>query len=437
MKSVALSILVTLAVSANALAAPVTVRDKWALLIGVDGFQDPSVPSNKENGNNVVDLAATLKDSNAGHFGHDHVLTLTGDKATKCGIEQAINGWLEKKALPDDLVLVYISSASIQGPHGEPMVFSYDTLASEPELSGIDVSNLASELKRRIQSRNIIMFLDTTPAGRTAPDFAKLSEMGITIISATSGNQRSINNGAKHTSLFEEHLSEAIRHGAGTLTLQEVFDHISSTVQNDAERAFSAKQTPVLAIAKNNSVIDEMVIGVPVKSSTSRAAINIGHPLDQLALSRPDIITPRSAQSAAKPIVIQPSVRPNPAKAAATTPGASPKSPAKPPNDDDDDDDDKPRPQVDFQSYMAKMKQDIQKNWKPPKGLETRRLVAVFTITRDGRIRNPSIVEGSGVEALDKSALDALAATTLDPLPPGSPRSVDIKYKFDWNVRRE
>jgi TonB family protein len=402
---VALGITFGTMVPASAAAPVAPLHDKWALLIGVDSFQDPSVPGNKDSANNVANLAMTLKDVNAGKFGADHVLVLTGNKATKSGIEHAIGDWLEKKALPGDLVFVYLSSASIQGPHGEPMVFSYDTLSSEPELSGLDMHALAMDLKRRIQSNNIVMVIDASPATKTAPDFTKLADLGVTVITAASGNQKSINNGALDRSLFEHHLGDSIRHGGGTLTLRQIFDYLSSTVSSDAEKAFHTSQTPALAVSKTNPATMDIALGAAVKSSYGKRTVSMGHPIDQLALSRPDLLTAQ---------------HPAPAATAAK---------------DDDDDDDKPQKSVDFSSYMTKMKSDIQKNWKPPKGLESRRLVAVFTIARDGRILNPSIVEGSGVPALDKSALDALsAASPLDPLPPGSPRSVDIKYKFDWAV---
>lgn len=414
---IVLATLITFSLAADA--GAVTLRDKWALLVGVDTFQDPSVPVNTSAAKNVADLASILKDPNAGRFAPDHVVVLTGSKATKSGIEQSIGNWLLKKALPDDLILLYVSSASIQGPKGEPMLFSYDTLGSEPELSGLDMHQLAVDLKRRIQSRNIVMLIDATPAGKTGPDFANLSDLGISVITATSGNQKSITNGVSNTSLFEQHLAEALKHNVGGFTLQQIYDHVTQTVAQDAETCFKAKQTPVLALATNHPTAGDVAIGAPVRNSP-KAPVTIGHPVDQLALTRPDLLakTPSSAGTA-KPVVAKPVA-------------------AKPAADDDDEDDDKPHKEVDFGAYMSKMKSDIQKNWKPPKGLESRRLVAVFSIARDGRILNPTIVEGSGVEAIDKSAMDALhAASPLDPLPPGSPRTVDIKYKFDWNVRRE
>jgi TonB family protein len=86
---------------------------------------------------------------------------------------------------------------------------------------------------------------------------------------------------------------------------------------------------------------------------------------------------------------------------------------------------------------MAKMKQDIQKKWAPPKGLENRHVTTVFTILRDGTIVNPTIVDSSGDEDIDKAALQALHnASPLDALPLGAPKSVQIKYQFDWRVSR-
>jgi TonB family protein len=57
---------------------------------------------------------------------------------------------------------------------------------------------------------------------------------------------------------------------------------------------------------------------------------------------------------------------------------------------------------------------------------------------KDGRIVDSHIVEGTGMADIDQTALDALKASSpLDPLPKGSPASVDIKYKFDWQVKRD
>jgi len=59
-----------------------------------------------------------------------------------------------------------------------------------------------------------------------------------------------------------------------------------------------------------------------------------------------------------------------------------------------------------------------------------------FTIANDGTIVDPTIVESSGREDVDGSALEALrAASPLDHLPPGAPASVQVRYVFDWRVK--
>lgn len=423
--SITLLLMLTATSQSPCLAATTThpqLRDKWALLVGVDSFQDPSMPPNKGNANNVSDLQTVLQNPAWGRFAPDHLMVLTGRKATKSGIEHAIGDWLMKKALPDDLVFVYVSSASIQGPNGEPMVFSYDTLGSEPESSGIDLKVVADDLKRRIQSHNIVMMIDASPVGKAAPDFSKLTEPGVTVITAATGSQQSITNGALNRSIFEHHLSEAIKHGGGTLTVRQIFDYLASTVNADAESAFKSKQNPALAAVPSNAPTLEVALGAPVRNVPHKS-FAVGHPIDQLALTRPDLM---AGNTVGAPV-------------AAATQAISVKGPAssaKPVRkDDDDDDDDKTAQAVDYGPYIVNMKDSIRKNWKPPKGLESRRVVAVFTILRDGRIVSPTIVESSGNPEVDKSAMDALAATSpLPPLPKGSSRSVDMKYKFEWNV---
>ncbi|MBI4532922.1 MAG: TonB C-terminal domain-containing protein, partial [Candidatus Melainabacteria bacterium] len=124
-----------------------------------------------------------------------------------------------------------------------------------------------------------------------------------------------------------------------------------------------------------------------------------------LALTRPDLIQPKTGSTAE--------------------------------SDPDDEEEEEPRAAIDFGLYMTQMKQTIQKHWQPPKGFENRRVVATFTILRDGTITNAELVDPSGIEAVDKSALNALrVASPLDPLPLGAPKSVQIRYQFDWHVTR-
>lgn len=100
-------------------------------------------------------------------------------------------------------------------------------------------------------------------------------------------------------------------------------------------------------------------------------------------------------------------------------------------SDDEDDD----VQDVDFGPYMTQMKKAIQAKWISPKLTKGKNAVAVFSIQRDGSITDAELAESSGNSEVDASAMAALkAASPLAPLPKGSPKHVQIRYKFEWKV---
>jgi TonB family protein len=355
------------------------------------------------------------------------VQILSGSAATMAGINDFVVNWLAKKALPDDLIFVYVSSVMNSNAHGDPLLFSYDTLGSESELSGINLREFLIELKRRTQSHYILCALDTSPApGSKGVDLQQLADTGVAVLSATDGHQPSLNNGVTGSSVFIHHLGEAISLEGGHYSLEQVFDHVSKCVSNDAEVAFKTHQTPLLLVT-DKTIAEHLELGAPTRVPTAKQSISFGHPLNRLALDHPEMIPPLEGGSA-KTVSIK-------SKALSSKPALAAGTPVKGKAEDDED---APHQHVDFGAYLDKMKVDIQKHWSPPKGLENRHVVTAFTIMKDGRVIDAHVVDGSGIAEVDQSALDALkAASPLDPLPSGAPGSVDIKYKFDWQVKRD
>ena len=90
----------------------------------------------------------------------------------------------------------------------------------------------------------------------------------------------------------------------------------------------------------------------------------------------------------------------------------------------------------DFGPYMRELQRRIKMNWDPPKGNESKRVVLLFKIARDGRLLSVRTFKSSGVPTADKAALSAVELTApFKPLPPdfrGS--SIDIQFTFDYNV---
>lgn len=90
----------------------------------------------------------------------------------------------------------------------------------------------------------------------------------------------------------------------------------------------------------------------------------------------------------------------------------------------------------DFGPYMRELQRRIKMNWEPPKGNESKRVVLLFKIARDGRLISHSIYKSSGLPAADKAAMHAVELTApFKPLPPEyKGDSVDIQFTFDYNV---
>ena len=75
-------------------------------------------------------------------------------------------------------------------------------------------------------------------------------------------------------------------------------------------------------------------------------------------------------------------------------------------------------------------------NWDPPKGNDSKRVVLLFKIARDGRLLSVRVFKSSGIPNSDKAALSAVELTApFKPLPPDfKGASIDIQFTFDYNV---
>ena len=90
----------------------------------------------------------------------------------------------------------------------------------------------------------------------------------------------------------------------------------------------------------------------------------------------------------------------------------------------------------DFGPYMRELQRRIKMNWEPPKGNESKRVVLLFRIGRDGRLLSNKVYKSSGLAVADNAAKAAVELTApFKPLPPEyKGDSVDIQFTFDYNV---
>ena len=90
----------------------------------------------------------------------------------------------------------------------------------------------------------------------------------------------------------------------------------------------------------------------------------------------------------------------------------------------------------DFGPYMRELQRRIKMNWDPPKGNESKRVVLLFKIAKDGRLLSCRVNKSSGLPTADQAALKAVELTApFRPLPADfKGQSVDIQFTFDYNV---
>lgn len=90
----------------------------------------------------------------------------------------------------------------------------------------------------------------------------------------------------------------------------------------------------------------------------------------------------------------------------------------------------------DFGPYMRELQRRIKMNWDPPKGNESKRVVLLFKIAKDGRLLSARVYKSSGIPSADKAALNAVELTApFRRLPPEfRGNSIDIQFTFDYNV---
>ena len=90
----------------------------------------------------------------------------------------------------------------------------------------------------------------------------------------------------------------------------------------------------------------------------------------------------------------------------------------------------------DFGPWMNELQRRIKMNWDPPKGNESKRVVLLLKIAKDGRLLSCSVSKSSGLPNADNAAINAVKlAAPFRPLPiEYKNSSVDIIFTFDYNV---
>lgn len=92
-------------------------------------------------------------------------------------------------------------------------------------------------------------------------------------------------------------------------------------------------------------------------------------------------------------------------------------------------------PNVDFGPYMRDMQKNIKLNWEPQKLGYSTHTTVLYSIKKDGTLKNVSVLKSSGDKKTDAAAIKAVKKTKFKPLPTGFDKdSIDVQFTFDYNV---
>ena len=257
-------------------AEPGTLREKWALVVGISNFQDRHLPHLNFAGKDAMDFAAFLTDPNAGRFKADNVHTLAGDVSTK-QLKMELN-WLARSAQPDDLVVVFIGShgtARNKDTADVNYIATSDT-ELEPEdnlfATSIPLVEISDIVRTRIKARRTVILLDTCHSGAAAATAegradssasqAALDRIrqgyGRVILTSSQADELSYEGRPYANGYFTHFLIEALRkdnHSSIEQVYAEVRDGVSRAAQS-----VHGRQTPVLSHSDNGT---QIVINAP------------------------------------------------------------------------------------------------------------------------------------------------------------------------------
>jgi hypothetical protein len=247
-------------------AAPGPVRNKYALLVGIGKFGDPSIPPLKFAAKDARDLKTLLVDPRYGNFPADNVTLLVDEEATRVNILKALNK-ISLAATEDDLVLLFFSSHGSPrkdgvGLQGIGYIVTFDSTQGEMFLNGLEFTDL-SEKVAAIQSRRKVTLLDTCYSGQSRTRGGKalvlegygvgqkeatlfLSGEGTYVITSSRDNEISFESEELRNGYFTYYLLDALRSGSEPPTIRDVYTHLSTRVRDSVARDKRAAQNPRL-----------------------------------------------------------------------------------------------------------------------------------------------------------------------------------------------
>ncbi len=261
-----------MATSNTATEAP--IGDKWALIVGIEKFQDTQISKLQYAARDATDMYHYL--INEAHFAPDHVRLLLNEKATERRILSEVGSkFLARVARPNDLVLIYLSthgSPSDLDVKGNNFFVAYDTDGHDLFATGIEMQKIVEIIKRRIDSQRVLLVLDACHSGATNPEGKALVRegnfdandiaqgTGQLVICSSEPSERSWESRRYKNGVFTHRLLEGLRLNGANTKLLDAFSYVKEHVSDEVRADRAEHQTPVIKSKWNG---DALQLAVP------------------------------------------------------------------------------------------------------------------------------------------------------------------------------
>jgi len=221
----------------------------FAVIIGIENYQ--GLPKSDFSGNDAKLVKDYLK---ALGFQERNIEFITDEKATKSGIEKAIEAWLPNRVKKDSRVIVYYSGHGAPEPKtGEAYIVPYDGDPNYLEVTGYSVKRLYDRLGK-LQAQEVVVLLDSCFSGaggrsvlaKGARPLVMMTDMPIllqnmVVLTATKSNQISVSSPEKGHGVFTYYFLKALKEGKKTIS--DIYEYIKPLIEDEAKQ-LNAEQTP-------------------------------------------------------------------------------------------------------------------------------------------------------------------------------------------------
>ena len=298
---------------------------RYAVVIGVSKFKDPSIPQLKYADRDAQAFYDHLVSPYGGSFNPENILLLKNEEATLEAVKNALTGFL-KRAVDDDFIIIYIASHGESEPDRPENLYllTHDTKTSRLSSTAYSMDYINTDMERYISANRLIFIADACHAGKIAGSGVLARGFSNTINNALAALSSTREGWAMMTASRAAEVSlESDKwgggHGAftyfllnglygkadiagnynGVITITEAFDYVSNMVKYETENAQHPVLTgdfdnnlplgfiPAEGVERNNDILKEAEFGnslilngtLHITSNLKAADIYIGNDL--------------------------------------------------------------------------------------------------------------------------------------------------------------